>query len=138
MLGTSNLSLRTGGYIIPIETINSTNKIITVNIPAGSRIMCTNCTLENQSTLVSNGSVLATANGFFIKNKIDSLKILRPVSNLAPLSIIKGHEILYCDHVTTDSGMKFNVPKGFRINGIICQNTGENIVPAKNNYLIEF
>lgn len=138
MIGISNLPLRRGGYIIPIETQDSTNKIITVNVPDGCRIMCTNCTLENQSTLVSNGSVLATTDGFFIKKSINNLKIIRTISNLSPLSIIKGHEILYCDHVITDSGMKFNVPKGFRINGTICQNTGEITVPEKNNYLIEF
>lgn len=138
MLGTSNLPLRTGGYIIPVETTNSTNKIIEVNVPSGCRIMCTNCTLENQSTLISNGSVVQTTNGFFIKTNINNLKILRPVSNITPLTILKGNEILYCNYTVANSEAKFNLPKGFRINKTMCQNTGENTVPEKNNYIIEY
>lgn len=133
MIGISNLPLRTGGYMIPVETIDSTNKILEVNVPAGSRIMCANCTLENQSALESDGSVLSTTNGFFINKNINGLKILRPVTELAPLTILKGREFLYCDNI----GSKFNLLKGSRVNGIMCEVTGENIIPEKNNYLIE-
>lgn len=111
MVGKSNLPLRTGGYIIPVESSDSTNKILTVNVPAGSRILCTACTLENQSTLSSNGSILATTNGFVINKDINGLKILRPLDNTSPLSIIKGHEILYCDSqnkiINLSSPLKF-------------------------------
>lgn len=138
MIGTTNLPLRTGGYIIPVETTDSTNRMIMVNVPSGARIMCMNCSLDNESTLISNGSISKVSNGYFIRNKIDSLKILRPLSNMSPLTIIRGNEILYCDSVVTDSGVKFNVPKGFRINGTMCTINGENIVPEKNNYLIEY
>lgn len=138
MLGNSNLPLRTGGYIVPLETTDSNNKMITVNVPSGARIMCMNCSLENESTLISKGNISKVSNGYFMRNKIDGLKISRPLSNMSPLTIIRGNEILYCDSVVTNSGVKFNVPKGFRINGTMCTINGENTVPEKNNYLIEY
>lgn len=98
MIGKTNLPLRTGGWIIPVETTDSTNKILTVNVPAGSKIMCANCTLENQSTLASNGSILATTNGFVINKDINGLKILRPLVETPAMTILRGNEILYSDN----------------------------------------
>lgn len=99
MLGfVSEVSFRSGGYITPSISIESNNTIITCNLPVNSRIMCSNCSLENESTLISNGDVLKTTNGYFIKNNVQNLKILRPLENISPLSILKGREILYCDN----------------------------------------
>ena len=130
--------MRVGGFIIPVVSTESGNKVITVNIPANSRIMCSNCSLENESTLISNGNVAKVTNGYVIKNDIEKLKILRSVTNTPALSILKGQEVLYCESQLTSSGDIFDLPKGFRVNGTICEVNGENTIPSKDHYLIEF
>lgn len=138
MLGMTSMPHRIGGYIIPTVSYDNENIVITLNIPSNSRIMCNNCTLENENILISNGYIEKVMNGYIIKNNISKLKIIRTISDKSPLSILKGREILYCDNKETGDNIIFNLPKGFRVNKVICENNGENTFPISNNYIIEY
>ena len=137
MLGLTSILQKAGGYIIPVDSSDSVNSILTFEVPAGSRIMCSNCTIENEASLISEGKLTKVENGYFVESHISNLKITRSISDKSPLTILKPREILYVDYIKTDDGALFNLPLGARVNGNICSVTGENIIPEKSNYLIE-
>lgn len=100
MLGLTSILQKEGGYMIPVDLSDSANSILTFQVPAGSRIMCSNCTIENMSTLLSEGKLTKTNTGYFIEVAMNNLKITRSKENMSPLTILKRRELLYTDNVT--------------------------------------
>lgn len=82
---------RVGGFIV----VNKLDNGLEAKLPSGSKILCTNCTINNQSILILNGDILKTLYGFEIlrENNITIIK------NNVPLTILCGREILYTDSV---------------------------------------
>lgn len=136
MIGMTPFPLRFGGYIIPNTTTDSENIIDSMYLPINSQIWCSNCTIEDESTLITNNILKKTDNGYLIKNNCN-IAIKRPVENTPALTIMRFREILYCNYSNTDAGVIFNLPRGTRVNKAICNNNGENTFSVNDNYIIE-
>ena len=139
MIGTvGKLGLRTGGYIIPSIVDNTDSEECSLSLPVGSKILCSNCQIQNEESLISDGSLIKTSIGYDIKSSLD-LTIIREKANKAPLTILHGREILYSDYVTNSDGeLVFNLPKGARINKTLVSETGEFIISTIDKILIEY
>ena len=132
MVGTvAQMNNRTGGFSIAYKVDNN----LGIKVPSGSKILCTNCEIENEATLISNGSIIKTTIGYDIQ---EDLEISITKEDTIPLTILHGREILYADKAVSGSNIIFNLPKGARVNQILVANTGEFIMPAASNYLIEY
>ena len=132
MIGTiAHMNNRTGGFSIAYKMDNN----LEIKVPNGSKILCTNCEIENEATLISNGSIIKTTIGYDIQ---EDLEISITKEDTIPLTILHGREILYADKAVSGSNIIFNLPKGARVNQILVANTGEFIMPAASNYLIEY
>lgn len=132
MVGTiAQMNNRTGGFSIVYKVDNN----LEIKVPNGSKILCTNCEIENESELISNGSILKTSVGYDIQEDLD-ISITK--ENTIPLTILHGREILYVDSVISGSNTVFNLPKGARVNNVLVINTGEFFIPITSNYLIEY
>ena len=127
----SNLSNRIGGFIIPKKIDNT----LEVKLPSGCKILCSNCQINNESLLISNGSIRKITEGYDILNNLDIIIIK---DQNIPLTIIRGREILYLEGVTSDNDQTFYLLKGMRVNNIPVDSTGEFTISVSNNYLIEF
>lgn len=130
----AGIPFRTGGFVIPVVNTTSSNIETIVNLPAKSRILCGSCNIENESELISNGSIVKESTGYHVLKNVKELKITRSTGITKPLTILNGREILYCD--MQDS--KVYLPKGARINGIVATSTGEITITSSDNYLIEY
>ena len=122
---------RIGGFSI-------TNKIdnkLSVKVPKGSKILCLDCTLENEATLISNGTVIKTSIGFDVINQ-SNLTIIK--SDESPLTILRGRELFYVEEVTTENNTKFILPKGSRVNQTLVPDTGEFTITSSSKYLVEY
>ena len=132
MIGTiAHMNNRTGGFSIAYKMDNN----LEIKVPNGSKILCTNCEIENESTLITNGSIIKTSNGYDIQEDLD-ISLIK--EDTVPLTILNGREILYAAGVTSGNNITFNLPKGARVNKILVINNGEFIMPIASNYLIEY
>lgn len=132
MLGTvGQMETRTGGFSIVYKIDNK----LSVKVPAGSKILCTECEIENESTLISDGSILKTDLGYNVQKKSE---LVITKANTVPLTILHGREIFYIDGAESGTSIKFNLPKGARVNQTIVTTTGEFAVATSNKYLIEY
>lgn len=132
MIGTVGfMTNRIGGYSV----IEKTDNNILSKLPAGSKILCTNCQLDQEDTLIANGNVLKTLTGYDILKDTD-ITIIKDSS--VPLTILHGREFLYIENVKSDSNEIFNLPKGTRVNGILVENNGEFSITSSATYLIEY
>ena len=134
-----NMSNRKGGIIIPsvVPSTDSTIEKMNFAITPGCKILCTNCTIEDESTLISNASIIKTTEGYHFNRNINVV-VSRTVANKVPLTIIRGREILYADSVIRGTNSVFNLPKGARINGTIVNETGEFSIATPSNIIIEY
>lgn len=143
MLGTVGVvPKRTGGYIIPKTIISGISHQMLIDIPQRSRILCTNCNIVNEESLIANGDISHTDLGYYIHRDLKNLVIQRYTSNMAPLTIMNAREILYADIVEKeiDSVTKIvcNLPIGTRINRTPVNQNGEITIDYKDNILIEY
>lgn len=121
-----------GGYL----TSNKTDTGLEFNnIPSGSKILCTSCELDNESTLISEGNVIKTDYGYNIE-KDSTVTIIK--EDTVPLTILCGRELLYVEKVVSGTDTIFNLPKGSRVNKAIVSSTGEFTTVSSNKYLIEY
>ena len=125
------MSNRVGGFSITQKIDNN----IKAKIPAGSKILCLNCTLENEETLIAARSVIKTALGFDVLTNLD-LSITRTTTS--PITILRGREIFHSEGVVSGTNTKFILPKGARVNQTLVPNTGEFSIPSNTKYLIEY
>lgn len=125
------MSNRIGGFSIT-QKIN--NNLI-AKIPAGSKILCLNCTLENQADLILNGDIIQTSLGFDVRTDLD-ISITRDINS--PITILRGREIFHAEGVVSGTNTKFILPKGARINQTLVANTGEFSIVSNTKYLIEY
>lgn len=71
----AEMPFRTGGFMIPIVTNDdSSNVILELDAPSQSTVLCTSCTIDNETSLISNGDIAKTSEGYFIKNEIKNNK----------------------------------------------------------------
>lgn len=132
MVGTiGQIPHRIGGYAI----VNKTDTGLEISLLAGSKILCTNCTATNESTLIANGSIIKVSTGYDI---LKDMTITVQKDDTIPLTVLYGREILYVNGVTSGSNFIAYLPKGSRINKTLVENTGEFTVPASTQYLIEY
>ena len=125
------MSNRIGGFSITQKIDNN----LKAKVTAGSKILCLNCTLENESTLTSNGSVVKTDLGFDVRADLD-LSITRTITS--PITIIRGREMFHVEGVVSGTNTKFILPKGARVNQTLVPITGEFSIVSNNKYLIEY
>lgn len=123
-----------GRFIIPEKLTVDNVSHLKVKLKSGDKILCNDCELENESTLIDT-SVIKTTHGYDILVDTD-INILR--SSESALTIMHGREIIYADSVKDNDTMTFNLPKGARINKILVENTGEVSIPVDGKALIEY
>lgn len=144
MIGTVGVvPKRTGGYIIPKIDINGVSHQMTIDIPMRSRILCTNCTIVNEETLITSGDISKTDLGYYIHKDLKNLVIQRYTSNMSPLTIMNAREILYADIIervvdSVTTKIVCNLPIGTRINQVPVNQNGEITIDYKDNILIEY
>ena len=132
MVGTiGQIPHRIGGYAL----VNKTDSGLEVSLLAGSKILCTNCTITNESSLIANGSILKVSTGYDILK--DSDIVVTKATNV-PLSVLYGRELLYVEVAASGNNALFNLPKGARVNKTLVDSTGEFSIPASGQYLIEY
>ena len=132
MLGTvGQVSNINDGFLIPQRDSSG----LTFKFPAGSKILCTNCQIDDESTLIANGDIVKTTLGYDIKNEIEA-RITKGSS--VPLTVLHYRQIVYAEKVTSGTNMLFILPKGARVNNTLVENTGEFSVPTSSTYLIEY
>lgn len=131
---------RVGGYIIPKDASYENINQKTMDLFANCKILCTNCYLVNEESLIDNGFVRKTETGYDILKDVNEISIARYIDNMVPLTITNGREFYYIDsvHDETASTITCNLPRGARINGVAVSVSGEISVPYKNNILIEY
>lgn len=132
MVGTiGQIPHRIGGYAI----VNKLDTGLEINLLAGAKILCTNCSIENEATLISNGDIVKVSTGYDI---LKDLTIVVTKATTVPLSVLYGRELLYVEGASSGSNMIFNLPKGSRVNKTLVETTGEFTIAASAQYLIEY
>ena len=127
-----NMCNRIGGFSIT-QKIDNTLK---VKVPAGSKVLCLNCTLGNEETLIAARSVIKTSLGFDVVTGLD-LTITKEATS--PITILRGRELFYCEGEAVDaSNTKFILPKGARVNKTVVPVSGEFTIATNGKYLIEY
>ena len=134
MLGTvgnvSNTN-RKGGFSI----VQKIDNRLSFKVLSGSKILCTDCEVDNETSLISDGSIEKTTEGYNILKDLE-ISVIKP--NTTPLTILRGREIVFVDGVISGSNMIFNLPKGARVNQTVVGNSGEFSIAASTKYLIEY
>ena len=125
------MSNRIGGFSI---TQKIDNKLI-FKVPAGSKILCLECELENEEMLIAERSIIKTPIGFDVYKNLE-LTVTR--SNTSPITIMRGREMFHVECVIAEGNAKFILPKGARVNQTLVPNTGEFSIPSDAKYLIEY
>lgn len=128
----AQMSNRIGGY----SFIEREENNLKIKIPAGSKVLCTNCVINDESDLLSESSIIKTDVGYDVLKAIDTFITKE---DTVPLSIIRGREILYVEGaINSTTTIAFNLPKGSRVNQTLVENTGEITIPVDTKYLIEY
>lgn len=131
--------LGTVGFVRNLKGVylmaNKVNNVTEIRVPSASRILCTNCTISNESTLISNGTILKTEYGYNILKDVD-LSITK--ENTIPLTVVLGRDLIYIDGAISGSDIIFNLPRGARLNQIKVESTGEIAIASTDTYFIEY
>lgn len=113
---------------------NKTDNVLKINVPANSKILCLNCTIEDSSRLISNGYITKESFGYNVL--VEQIFVITVNS---ALTVLHGKDILYSEYKTSGNNKVFNLPKGARVNNVVAKTTGEVLVPSSDNgYLIEY
>lgn len=131
MIGKVGITNRIGGYCIASYQDGGKMQL---RLPKGAVILCTNCEIENEASLITNGDISKFDKGY---NVLNTLNIF--ILSYDSLTVLHGRELLFASYKDNgDETITFNLPKGARINRVLVENTGEITIPVSTNYLIEY